>query len=174
MWPTIGRVVHLPFMPSRGSVGVGMSAGIGASQFGGDQTLPGAFSVRRNNWQEARAMLVPPLKNSASTTLMRLPSRTSLVVTSIGVVVFGRRNMSTVSRAGTKSSEPWRCSIAWASRPTTTRPCRELASHGPLETGVGMKVSLSRSWVKKGWFFVMADDHDGFGCMKSRALRPSW
>jgi hypothetical protein len=49
-----------------------------------------------------------------------------------------------------------------------------LASHGPLETGVGMKVSLSRSWVKKGWFFVMADDHDGFGCMKSRALRPSW
>ena len=31
-------------------------------------------------------MLVPPLKNSASTTLMRMPSRTSFVVTSIGVV----------------------------------------------------------------------------------------
>ena len=51
-------------------------------------------------------MLVPPEKNSASITLMRMPSRTSLVVTSIGVVMFGRRNMSTVSRAGTKSSEP--------------------------------------------------------------------
>ena len=162
-------------MPSLRSVGFGMSAGFGASQFGGDQTLPGAFSVLRNNWQEARAMLVPPLKNSASTTLMRLPSRTSFVVTSIGVVVFGRRNMSTVSRAGTKSSEPWRCSITWASRPTTTRPCRELGSHGPLETGVGMKVSLSRSWVKKGWFFVMADDHGGFGCVKSRAFcESSW
>ena len=31
-------------------------------------------------------MLVPPEKNSASTTLMRLPSRISLVVTSTGVV----------------------------------------------------------------------------------------
>ncbi len=50
--------------------------------------------------------------------------------------------MSTVSRAGTKSSEPWRCSITWASRPITTRPCREFGSHGPFETGVGMKVSL--------------------------------
>ena len=60
MWPTIGRVVHLPFMPSLTSVGFGMSDGFGASQFGGDQTLPGAFSVLRNNWQEARAMLVPP------------------------------------------------------------------------------------------------------------------
>jgi hypothetical protein len=29
-------------MPSLGSVGFGMSAGFGASQFGGDQTLPGA------------------------------------------------------------------------------------------------------------------------------------
>jgi hypothetical protein len=36
-------------MPSLGSVGFGMSAGFGASQFGGDQTLPGAFSVLRNN-----------------------------------------------------------------------------------------------------------------------------
>jgi hypothetical protein len=95
-------------------------------------------------------MRVPPLMNSASTTLMRMPSRTSLLVTSIGVVVLGRRNMSTVSRAGTKSSAPWRCSIAWASRPITTRPCRELGSQGPFETGVGMKVSLMRSWVKKG------------------------
>ena len=51
-------------------------------------------------------MLTPPEKNSASTTLMRMPSRTSLVVTSTGVRMFGRRNMSTVSRAGTKSSEP--------------------------------------------------------------------
>ena len=58
--PTIGRVVHLPFMPSRGSVGAGMSAGAGASQFGGDQTLPCGFSVLRSNWQEARAMLTPP------------------------------------------------------------------------------------------------------------------
>ena len=84
--PTIGRVVHLPFMPSRGSVGAGIVSGSGASQFAGDQTLPGAFSVRRNNWQEARAMLVPPEKNSASITLMRMPSRTSFVVTSTGVV----------------------------------------------------------------------------------------
>jgi hypothetical protein len=44
-----------------------------------------------------------------------------------------------------------------------------LGSHGPLETGVGMKVSLVRSWVKNGWFFVMACDHGGFGCVKSRA-----
>ena len=51
-------------------------------------------------------MLVPPEKNSASTTLMRMPSRTSFVVSSIGVVISGNRNMSTVSRAGTKSSEP--------------------------------------------------------------------
>ena len=43
-----------------------MADGAGASQFGGDQTLPGAFSVLRKNWQEARAMLVPPEKNSAS------------------------------------------------------------------------------------------------------------
>ena len=50
-------------------------------------------------------MLTPPLKNSASTTLMRRPSRITREVTSIGAK-FGRRNMSTVSRAGTKSSEP--------------------------------------------------------------------
>ena len=76
--PTMGRVVHLPFMPSRGSVGAGMSAGSGTSQFGGDQTLPSGFSVLRSNWQEARAMLTPPLMNSASTTLMRRPSRMML------------------------------------------------------------------------------------------------
>ncbi len=35
-------------------------------------------------------MLVPPEKNSASITLMRSPSRTSLVVTSTGVVMLGR------------------------------------------------------------------------------------
>ncbi len=93
-------------------------------------------------------MLVPPEKNSASITLMRMPSRTSFVLTSTGVWMFGRRNMSTVSRAGTKSSEPWRCSISNASRPMTTRPCIELGSHGPFATAVGMKAS--RSLVKKG------------------------
>ena len=93
-------------------------------------------------------MLVPPETNSASTTLMRMPSRINFVVTSTGVMMFGRRNMSTVSRAGTKSSEPWRSSIAKASRPITTRPCIELGSHGPFETGLGMKAS-SRL-VKKG------------------------
>ena len=51
-------------------------------------------------------MLVPPERNSASTTLIRMPSRTSLVVTSTGVWMFGNRNMSTVSLAGTNSSEP--------------------------------------------------------------------
>src|SRR5260370_1343821 len=105
MWPAIGRVVHLPFMPSLGSVGFGMSAGCGTSQFGGDQTLPGAFSVLRNNWQEARAMLVPPEKNSASTTLMRSPSRMILVLTSIAAMLRSR-NTSTVSRARTHSSTP--------------------------------------------------------------------
>ena len=60
-------------MPSLGSVGFAISAGAGTRQFGGDHTLPGAFSVRRNNWQEARAMLVPPEMNSASITLMRSP-----------------------------------------------------------------------------------------------------
>ena len=93
-------------------------------------------------------MLTPPEKNSASTTLMRMPSRTSLVVTSTGVWMFGSRNMSTVSRAGMKSSEPWRCSIAKASRPMTTRPCIEFGSHGPFDAWVGMKASPSL--VKKG------------------------
>src|SRR5882757_4393343 len=172
MLPVIGRVVHLPFMPSLGSVGAGISDGVGASQFGGDQTLPGAFSVLRNSWHEARAILVPPDKNSASTTLMRMPSRTSFVVTSTGVRMFGSRNMSTVSRDGTKSSEPWRSSIAKASRPTTTRPCMELGSHTPFETWLGMKTSWRL--VKKGWFFI-AGDHDGIRATKSRAggaMRP--
>jgi hypothetical protein len=109
--------------------------------------------------------VVPPEKNSASMTLIRIPSRMSFVVTSIGVVMFGRRNMSTVSRAGTKSSEPWRCSITKPSRPITTRPCSESGFHGPFATCVGMKASPCL--VKKGWF-LMARDHDGIGSLKSR------
>ena len=50
-------------------------------------------------------MPTPPLKKSASITRMRMPLRTSLVLTSIGAKP-GSRNMSTVSRAGTKSSAP--------------------------------------------------------------------
>ena len=92
-------------------------------------------------------MLTPPLKKSASTTLMRRPSRTILVLTSIGAMS-GSRNMSTVSRAGTKSSAPWRCSITNASSPMMTRPCSDFGSHGPFATGVGMKASPSV--VKKG------------------------
>jgi hypothetical protein len=88
-----------------------MLSGGGASQLGGDHTLPGAFSVRRNSWHEARAIRVVPEKNSASTTLMRNPSRTSLVVTSVGVWISGRRNMSTVNRAGTNSDEECRASM---------------------------------------------------------------
>ena len=56
-------------------------------------------------------MLVPPEKNSASTTLIRLPPRISFVVTSTGVWMFGSRNMSTVSRAGTNSGAPCCSSI---------------------------------------------------------------
>jgi hypothetical protein len=98
-------------------------------------------------------MATPPERKSASITRMRRPSRTSLVLTSIGVMTFGRRNMSTVNRAGTKSSAPWRCSTAKASRPTMPRPCSDFGSHGPLAIAVGMKASPSR--VKKGWL-VMA------------------
>jgi hypothetical protein len=72
---------------------------------GAVQTVPGAFSVRRNNWQEARAMLTPPEMNSASTSLRRSPSRRTRDLISIGANP-GNRYMSTVSRAGTKSSEP--------------------------------------------------------------------
>ncbi len=82
-------------------------------------------------------MATPPLKKSASTTLIRSPSRTSRVLTSIGER-FGSRNMSTVSRAGTKSSAPWRCSIVNANRPMMTRPCSEFGSHGPRAASVGM------------------------------------
>ena len=42
---------------------------IGVDRVG--QTFPGGGCVRRSNWQVALAMLVPPLKNSASTTLIR-------------------------------------------------------------------------------------------------------
>ena len=83
-------------------------------------------------------MLTPPEKNSASTSRMRIPSRRRLVVSVIGVWMSGSRNMSTVSRDGTKSGEPWLSSMAWASRPTTTRPCMEFGFHGPLQTGLGM------------------------------------
>ena len=152
MRPEIGRVVHFPFMPSRGSVGAGMSDGFGTSQFGGDHTCPSGFSVRRNNWPEARAIATPPERKSASMTRMRNPSRISFVFTSIGVMMLGRRNMSTVNRAGTNSSPPWRCSITCASSPMTTRPCIDFGPHGPLQTGVGMKASRSR--VKKGWLVV--------------------
>ena len=168
MWPTIGRVAHLPCMPSRESVGTGMSAGRGTSQFGGDQMLPCGFSVRRNNWQEARAIATPPERKSASITRMRKPSRTVLVFTSIGAVMFGRRNMSTVSRAGTKPAPPWRCSMTKASRPITTRPCSEFGSHGPLAIGLGRKLSASRR--KKAWL-VMVRDHGGFCAPGSRAAK---
>ena len=124
-----------------------MSDGAGTSQFGGDHTMPCGFSVLRNSWQEARAMATPPERKSASITLMRRPSRTSRVLTSIGASV-GSRNMSTVSRAGTKSSAPWRCSITKANRPMMTRPCSEFGSHGPRAASVGMKASPSV--VKKG------------------------
>src|SRR5579871_242365 len=165
MVPTIGRVVHLPCMPNRASLGIGMSPGLGTSQFGGDQILPCGFSVRRNNWHEARAIGIPPERKSASITRMRKPSRIDFVFTSTGVLMFGKRNMSTVRRAGTKSVPPWRSSIAWASSPTTTRPCIEFGSHGPLATSVGIKASRSR--VKKGRF-VMVRDHDEFFAVKSR------
>ena len=111
-------------------------------------------------------MLVPPEKNSASITLMRRPSRTSLVVISIGTGIFGSRNMSTVNRAGTKSSEPWRSSISKASRPTTTRPCSEFGSHGPFAIGLGMKVS--RVFGEEGLILSWREEHDGICAMKSR------
>ena len=75
-----------------------------------------------------RANVAGPERKSASMTLMRRPSRTS--------------------RAGTKSSAPWRCSITKAKRPMMTRPCSEFGSQGPRAASVGMKAS--RSVVKKG------------------------
>ncbi len=83
-----------------------MSAGFGTSQFGGDQTLPSGFSVRRNSWHDARAIATLPETKSASITRMRKPSRICLVLISTGVVMLGKRNMSTVSRAGTNSAPP--------------------------------------------------------------------
>ena len=73
--------------------------GRGAFQSGRDQTFPGGLSVRSNSCDVARAMLTPPEKNSASITLMRLPSRTIRVCTSTGEKS-GSRYMSTVSRDG--------------------------------------------------------------------------
>jgi hypothetical protein len=101
----------------------------------------------RSNWHEARAIATPALKKSASTNLMRRPSRTSRVLTSIGASV-GSLNMSTVSLAGTNSSALWRCSITKANSPMMTRPWSEFGSHGPRAASVGIKAS--RSLVKKG------------------------
>ncbi len=81
-------------------------------------------------------MATPPEKKSASTTRMRRPSRTSRVLTSIGANL-GRRNMSTVSRAGTKSSPPWRCSITNASSPMMTRPCSDFGVPRAVRDGGG-------------------------------------
>ena len=53
--------------------------------------VPGGFSVRSSNCEVARAMLTPPEKNSASITLMRLPSRTTRVVTSQAAWISGSR-----------------------------------------------------------------------------------
>ncbi|MEY9390408.1 hypothetical protein ABIF93_008665 [Bradyrhizobium japonicum] len=100
-------------------------------------------------------MLMPPETNSASTTRMRSPSRTSRVVTSIGLSMVGSRNMSTVSRAGTNSGPEWRSSMAKPSSPTMTRPCSDFGSQGPLATSVGWNVSPSR--VKKGMFVMTRD-----------------
>src|SRR5581483_10089088 len=43
--PSMRRVAHMPPMPLRPFSGGEMSAGLGTSQFGGDQTLPSGFSV---------------------------------------------------------------------------------------------------------------------------------
>jgi hypothetical protein len=80
-------------MPSRGSVGFATSGGFGTSQFGGDQTLPAGLPALRSNWQDARAMLTPSEKNSASTTRMRKPSRTSFVLTSIGAKLWQAKHV---------------------------------------------------------------------------------
>jgi hypothetical protein len=121
MAPVIGRISHMPPRALRRSAGGSISLGAGTLQLGGDHTVPSGLAERRSNWHVARAMLVPPLKNSASITLMRFPSRTERVVTSI-LSKPGRRYMSTVSRAGTKSGPPWHVSISWARSPMTTRP----------------------------------------------------
>src|SRR5258707_3333836 len=48
----------------------------------------------------------------------------------------------------------------------TTRPCIEFGSHGPFETGLGMKVSPR---LAKKDCFVMSGEHDGKRATKSRA-----
>jgi len=116
--------------------GGGRTPGLGTSQAGGFQTLPPGFSVRFKSWQVARPALTPPEMNSASITLMRLPSRTILVVTSTGDRS-GRRYMSTVSRAGKKSGVRCSRSISAPSRPAMTRPCSELGFQGPRAADVG-------------------------------------
>ena len=122
--PWMGLTAHIRPMGAVAGSGSGMESGSGASQSGGLQVLPGAFSVRRRNWQEALAELLPPENSSASAMRMRPPSRIRVVFTSIGSKL-GRRYMSTVRRAGMKSSEPNAVSRAWPMRPMTTRPCRD-------------------------------------------------
>ena len=58
--------------------------------------------------------------------------------------MLGRRNMSTVSRAGTKSSAPWRCSIAKAKQADDDAAVQRVRVPRPVRDRVGMKVS--RSW----------------------------
>ncbi len=158
MPPLIGRVAHMPPMPFWPAGGAGSSSGAGASQFGRVQTVPSGASVRRRSWLVARATLTPPLMNSASTTLMRFPSRTTRVAISIGEKS-GRRYMSTVRRAGMKSGSPNLCSISKASRPTITRPCRDWGFQGPRLTGLATYPAPSR--LKKASFSIVAD-HGGF------------
>ena len=81
-------------------------------------------------------MLTPPEMNSASISLSRNPSRRTRDLISIGAKL-GSRYMSTVNRAGTKSSELWRCSMTTASSPMITRPCSDFGSQGPFEAWVG-------------------------------------
>ena len=42
-------------------------------------------------------MATPPERKSASITRMRRPSRTSMILTSVGATTFGSRNMSTLN-----------------------------------------------------------------------------
>ena len=98
-------------------------------------------------------MLVPPLINSASTTLMRWPSRMVSPQPHRRVDV-RQPNMSTVSRAGMKSSEPWRCSIAKGEQADDDAAVHRVGDPTARSTPwVGMKASPSL--VKKG-SFVMA------------------
>ncbi len=103
--PVIGRVAHMRPMGLAEASGAAMSPGPGTSQLGGPQTSPAGASVTRRNWHDALAMETPPEMNSASATLMRPPSRTRAVLTSIGSKP-GSLYMSTVRRAGTKPGSP--------------------------------------------------------------------